>query len=173
MKVWIHIDGAQEGPYELENLPWDRMDANTPVWYEGLPDWMAASQAPATAYMVSVKHGAKSESDSFHQSSDVQNAKWQQQQRYQYYQPSAQAQGQESGRKCPPTFFVWSILLTVLCCNPVGIIPIITGSSTLSRFRNGNYRGARRMSETTEWWIMITIVTSLFMLPLSALMNLL
>lgn len=61
--------------------------------------------------------------------------------------------------------------MTLLCCNPVGIVPIVTGFYTRQRWRNQNYEGARRLSHTTEWWIMITIVTCLMLAPLMMLVN--
>ncbi|MCD8385341.1 MAG: CD225/dispanin family protein [Bacteroidales bacterium] len=165
MKIWIHLNGTQEGPYDLEALPLARMDASTPVWYEGLADWLPAGQAPATASLFAgaadePKYDASAQSEPQRQESySYQSYQWAQR------QPAHE----EHAPKCPPTFFVWSILLTVVCCNPVGIIPIITGASTMGRYRNRNFEGARRMSRTTEWWIMITIVTSLIMFPFTLL----
>ena len=49
MKIWVHIDGRQLGPYNPDQLPLDEMDATTPVWYDGLEQWTPAGQAPATA----------------------------------------------------------------------------------------------------------------------------
>lgn len=149
MKVWIHLNGVQEGPYQFEELPLDRMDANTPVWYEGLPDWQPAGTAPLTAQLFAGQEVTMDTAQSYNVAS------------------------QEPGKpKCPPSFLPWSIAFTVVCCNPVGIIPIITGSSTRSKWNSGNYPAARRMSRVTEWWVMITIVTSLILAPLTLLMRL-
>lgn len=52
MKVWIHINGIQEGPYQLEELPLNRINPDTPVWYEGLDYWKAAAQAPEVARLL-------------------------------------------------------------------------------------------------------------------------
>jgi len=249
MKVWIHINGIQEGPFMLENLPFDRMDANTPVWYNGLPDWMPACQAPEVARMMAINgmpHPA-SESQEFapapenpknapvpenmenapaHEAGETggnaadqepatepmaeekrpqlppeqqpDNMKqpqpngWQQpqqqgnfQQPHQQGYPQPHQQGwpqpqpayQQSGYQpwrvpvgpdgrplpCPPNYLVWSILLTVLCCNPVGIVAIVCGAGVKSKFYSGNIEGARRASETTAWWVAISIVTGLIM----------
>ena len=52
MKIWIHINGVQEGPFTPDSLPLNRMDPQTPVWYEGLDYWMPASAAPVTAELL-------------------------------------------------------------------------------------------------------------------------
>lgn len=261
MKVWVHINGIQEGPFELDNMPLDRMGADTPVWYNGLPDWMPARLAPDVARVMAecgfdlnpstepmaddvklpsesepVADEAKlqSESEPVADEAKLQSepepmadeAKlpsenegerrpepqapargeqrgwrpgqpWPQrqgnpQQGYQqpapgYQQPGPGYQqpgpgyrqaGPQPGYQqpwrvptgpdgrplpCPPTYLVWSILLTVLCCNPVGIVPIIYGSGVKSKFYSGNVEGARRASETTEWWLAVTIVVGLIL----------
>ena len=70
----------------------------------------------------------------------------------------------------PATYLIWSILLTVLCCSPFSIIAIITGAIVNSRYNAGNYDGARRMSEVTEWMIIFSIVVGLIFLPLTMLL---
>ena len=42
MKIWIYVGGRQEGPYTLEELLDKPIDANTKVWFEGLPKWYPA-----------------------------------------------------------------------------------------------------------------------------------
>lgn len=51
MKIWVHLNGQQQGPYEfdqLKNLP---ITPQTPVWYDGLVQWTVAGVAPATAIL--------------------------------------------------------------------------------------------------------------------------
>lgn len=159
MKIWIHIDGAQEGPYTLEELPLDRMTDQTPVWYDGLSDWTVAGKAPATAHLFQLKNDSFSEEKESHQNEYVE------------LKPEQVRSQSKEVKKCPPTFFAWSIILTLICCNPVGIIPIVTGFYTRSRWHNQNFESARKLSNITEWWVMITIVTSLMLAPLSLLLR--
>lgn len=43
MKIWIYLDGRQQGPFELEELlDMPGMDENTKVWFEGLARWYPA-----------------------------------------------------------------------------------------------------------------------------------
>ncbi len=45
MKKYYYNDGtAQQGPFTLEELQAKNITAQTPVWYDGLPDWTTAGQ---------------------------------------------------------------------------------------------------------------------------------
>lgn len=209
MKIWVHIDGRQLGPYAPEQLPLDEMDATTPVWYDGLPHWTPAGEAPATApyflpgahepkptsapspaaeveaaiepvdeVVIEVEEAPTDETDeqeyegdeSDEDEDDEDNAPLTAQMPQAPVRPRAQLQAQTE--PCPPTYLIWSILLTLCCCNPLGIIPIITGAQVSSRYNNMDFEGARRASVTTEWWVMICLVLGLMMLPFNILIYL-
>jgi hypothetical protein len=44
MPYFIHEDGNQSGPYTIEELKQKRISASTPVWTDGLSEWVAASR---------------------------------------------------------------------------------------------------------------------------------
>ena len=48
MEIYIHANGSNMGPYSLEQLKDLGISPDTPVWYNGLPDWTPAGVAPAT-----------------------------------------------------------------------------------------------------------------------------
>ncbi len=74
----------------------------------------------------------------------------------------------------PPTFMVWAILSTICCCLPAGVVAIIFSSQVSSRYFAHDYEGARRASERTELWIIISIVAGIVVnalyMPLALLM---
>lgn len=164
MKIWIHIDGAQQGPFEADSLPLDKITDDTPVWHEGLDKWTRAGDVPAVACLLHPENSTSTASP------ETPNAA----------EHAVHAQHAETHRhsisdrpenQCPANYLVWSILLTLLCCNPIGIIPIITGAGVRTRWRNQHYDSAARQSEATAWWLMITIVTSLMLAPLTLLLQ--
>ena len=140
MKIWIHIHDRQMGPYELEDLPLSEMTPQTPVWYNGLKSWTAAADAPLTAGLFNNPRPTGGE-----------------------VKPTPEPVAKPA--KCPPTYLMWSILVTICCCNPVGIIPIITGAQVSAKFNNRDFDGATRMSGITEWGLIIAFVLGLMMLP--------
>lgn len=58
----------------------------------------------------------------------------------------------------PPTFMVWAILSTICCCLPAGVVAIIYSAQVSSKYFSRDYEGARRVSERTEIWIIVSIV---------------
>lgn len=145
MKIWIHINDNQEGPFEQNELPLDRMDAETPVWYDGLAGWMPAGQAPLTAPLFAPAAVTAAP-------------------------VAAQGSVESAEQTAPRTYIIWSLLLTICCCNPVGLVALILGNVSSTKWRNHDYAGAQKYATMVEWWLMITIVTALMISPIILLM---
>lgn len=60
--------------------------------------------------------------------------------------------------KMPPAYLVWSVVMTVLCCLPAGVVAIIYSSKVSSRFYAGDIEGANRASERAQIWIIVSFV---------------
>lgn len=164
MKIWVHLNGVQQGPYTFDQLQQLPVDPQTPVWYEGLPQWMPAGQAPATAPLFATQQPQP-------QPQPQPQQQWQPQQTQAGYQSASDPRVVfVQAPQRPATYLIWSILLTVLCCSPFSIIAIVTGAMVNSRYNAGNYDGARRMSNVTEWMIILSIVVGLIFLPISMLL---
>ena len=58
----------------------------------------------------------------------------------------------------PPTYLVWSIIMTILCCTIPGIVAIIFSAKVSSKYYEGDFDGARRASHNAEIWIIISFV---------------
>lgn len=61
----------------------------------------------------------------------------------------------------PPTYLVWAVLATVLCCMPAGIVAIVYAASVSSKYYAGDIEGARRASRRAEAWIIASVVLGL------------
>lgn len=156
MQIWIYQNGIQQGPYTLPQLQMMNLDPSTPVWYNGLGDWTPAAQAPATASLF----GPTAAPPGFGGGQQTNgNAPY-----------GAQNQGNIPLK--PPTYLVWNILLTVLCCCPLALIGIITGAISSSRYGSGDYAGAQRMSTITEWLLILSVVWMLIAAPVAFVLNL-
>ena len=53
----------------------------------------------------------------------------------------------ENKKKMPEDYLVWSILTTVFCCQPLGIVAIVYSAKVESRFLCGDYDGAQEASD--------------------------
>lgn len=66
---------------------------------------------------------------------------------------------------CPPAYLAWSIIVTILCCQVLGIAAIICSAQTKQAYGRGNLAKAKKMSEWAQWLIIISIVLGLMALP--------
>lgn len=169
MKIWVYLNGMQQGPYtefQISELP---ITPETPVWYEGLPQWTAAGTAPATSHLFAVpaqQTEATAESDEGSETAEAETTAPEQQQQAAQPQYAWQTRVTPS-EPCPPTFLAWAIILTICCCSPVSIAAIITSIFVTKRYNRGDIDGARRMSEVTEWLVIISIVLAIVFAPFS------
>lgn len=73
----------------------------------------------------------------------------------------------------PKSYLVESILITVFCCMPFGIIAIVNASNVESRFKNGDYEGAAQSSKDAKKWVTIGFWSGLAFLILYGGLNVL
>lgn len=64
----------------------------------------------------------------------------------------------KTNQTMPPTYLVWSVIMTILCCTIPGIVAIIYSAKVSSKFYEGDFDGAHRASERAEIWIIISFV---------------
>lgn len=181
MKIWIYLNGIQQGPYTFEQIKLLPLQPTTPVWYEGLPKWCPAAEAPLTAVLFappapSAEPVAECDRPQPGEEEGCPRPDSQPYARQPYMQqPYMQQYGQpQYGRasdaeppKRPSTYMAWCIVLTILCCSPFALAGIITGSISSSRYNSGDYEGAKRMSTATEWLLIISIVWAIIGLPVA------
>ncbi|WP_420266665.1 CD225/dispanin family protein [Candidatus Magnetominusculus dajiuhuensis] len=58
-----------------------------------------------------------------------------------------------------PDYLVWSILSTLFCCLPVGIVAIVYSAQVGTRLRVGDVAGARHSSKKAKMWCWISIAS--------------
>lgn len=56
---------------------------------------------------------------------------------------------------CPKTWMVESILVTIFCCLPFGIVGIVNASKVASLHAQGNYAEAQQASSNAKKWTKI------------------
>lgn len=71
-----------------------------------------------------------------------------------------------NGEPCPPAYLVWSIIVTLLCCMPLGVAAIIFSAQVKQAYNRGNLAKAEKMSEWAQWMIILSIVLGLITMPL-------
>lgn len=132
MKYYLANNGTPEGPYSVEQLRALNISKSTLVWNQELTSWTPAGNVPELNICFNEVPPAPP------QMSD--NG-------YNYSRQEPQHYG-----VCPKTWLVESILVTLFCCLPFGIVGIIKASHVESAYRAGNYAEAQRYSQEAGKW---------------------
>ena len=70
-----------------------------------------------------------------------------------------QGYGAPGGYGAPPSvpnYLIWSILSTLFCCLPAGIVAIVYASQVDGKLRSGDYEGAVQSSNNAKTWTMVS-----------------
>lgn len=57
----------------------------------------------------------------------------------------------------PPNYLVQSILVTLCCCLPFGIVAIIYAAQVDGKYSSGDYQGAVTASNNAKMWSLISL----------------
>lgn len=157
MKYYIILNDVQLGPLdgqELRRLP---ITPQTPVWHEGMADWAPCGTLGELADMFAgtppAIHRAPAGYDpyaaSFAQGGSRQGP------------VRAPGDSYEQIPDCPPTYLAWSILVTVLCCLPFGVVAIIKSCAVTTSYNRGDYESALKNSKEAQTWTIVSVVLGL------------
>lgn len=190
MEYWTIIDDRHAGPYSADELIGMGIKPDSPVWTSGLPDWVEASEIEELRIAMEMRdRQAQAPVATPEEPAIAPEPIPEPVQEYPPRQPEPQPMGanpcpQEAPRwewqqeatvpdePCPPAYLAWSIIVTILCCQVLGIAAIICSAQTKQAYGRGNLAKAKKMSEWAQWLIILSIVFGLMGLPLQlALMS--
>lgn len=61
----------------------------------------------------------------------------------------------------PKNYLVESILTTIFCCLPFGIVGIVYASQVNSKFNSGDFEGAKEASKNARKWMMWSLISGI------------
>ena len=146
---YLDNNNTQQGPVEAAQLAGLGVTAATSVWRSGLSDWVKAGTlpeldgflAPEAAQCPPPPPGAAGTThDGWHGATFKENA------------------APHAAPPCPPTYTVWAVLATVLCCLPFGIVAIVKGNNVTSLYTQGKYDLALMASDEAKKWTIVAFV---------------
>lgn len=140
MKYYVLINGQQTGPVEENQLLGMGVTRDTQVWHEGMPQWQAAGTLPELGYLFANAGNAGG---------------------YGGYGQAAGAAPQPPMQPMPKTWLVESILVTIFCCLPFGIVGIVNAAAVSSAYNTGNYMLAQEKSKAAKKWTMWGLIVGL------------
>ena len=138
----IGADQAQYGPIPVDQLKqWiaeGRADANTPAQREGTTEWRPLRELPEFAGDFAappVRPGAGGPA---------------------YPPPLPPPPMAPPGSEPVPDYLVYSILCTLCCCLPTGIVALVYSSKVNDKLRRGDYEGAQAASRNARLWCWVS-----------------
>ena len=160
MKQYYIIRNDQPaGPYTIEELAAMGIKPDTIVWAEDIADWIPAYQV--------------NELNSLFASTTAQTPPpYQVPYRQATEAPRYDTTGPEARPSVrppmPPTYLVWSILVTICLSRIIGIVAIVYSIRVSSRYYASNYEGAAYASRQARLWVRVPayIFLGLFLVDL-------
>lgn len=188
MKIWIYIDGRQEGPYSMEELLDKPVDENTKVWFEGLAKWYPAGalaemrplfdgslladacKAPESMADAEMSDDTVSQAESVAEEPVAEEVVLEIRPAARFAPGARYVSKSRPDEPCPPTYLGWTIFLFICCCSPVSLAALVASICVSSYYNNGRIDRARKASEVTAWLIMVAIALGMIpMMLMSAL----
>lgn len=72
-------------------------------------------------------------------------------------QPESPVYASQPNSVCPPTYLLFSILTTLFCCLPFGIVGIVNSASVNGKFVSGDFAGAEKASRNAKTWSIVAL----------------
>ncbi len=158
MKYYIILNEVQLGPLDMTELSKLSVSPQTPVWTEGMPDWVPAGSVPELAplFVQTSNRPPQYGNGSY----DPYAASFSSGQP----QEPRLAPGMNNSSYVPPrpdNYLAWSIVVTVMCCIPFGIVAIIKSCEVNTAYDQGRYEQAEKSSNAAKNWILVSVITGL------------
>ena len=137
MKKYFWTDGQKQyGPFTIDELKREGLSRQTMVWTESMADWKPAIDVEELQQLfASTPPPLMSEPDDADYPVSMDDD----------YLPENR----------PKNWLVESILVTLLCCLPFGIVGIINAAQVDTKFKQGDFEGAERASREAAKWTRI------------------
>lgn len=134
MSQFYYTDGKERfGPFSLEQLRERNITTETLVWKEGLPDWVPARNL---SELISL----------FPESASMPP-------------PVGMQQPIMSIEPPPKNWLIESILVTLLCCLPLGIVGIVYATKVDTLWTTGQRDAALKASQEAGKWVKIGAIS--------------
>ena len=144
---YLNAQNEQRGPVAAEDLVKNGVTKNTLVWKEGMEQWQPAGNVPELSELFAGPatppppgtNGPK-----------------------QTPPPSPGTGGrteiiQGIPETKPDNLLVWSILTTVLCCLPTGIVAIVYSAKVDGLWNSGQREEAMKAAKTAKTWCFVSL----------------
>lgn len=141
MTNYHYTDGVNSfGPFTIYELKDKNIKPDTLIWTEGLSNWTKARDIPEISQEFSfnnVPPTIPSQNETFNTNTD---------------------NSFKTNERPPKTYLLETILSTIFCCWPLGIVSIIYAARVERKFYAGDIEGAIQDSANAKKWMVINII---------------
>ena len=138
MKLYYYAQGDEQyGPFSQEELRNEPIQSGTLIWYQGLKNWTPAGQLDELNELLA---SAKTQAN------------------------VVSAEGPldaPAPSKMPKNYLIESILATIFCCLPLGIVGIINAAKVESAWNAGDLHGAIHASQQAKKWTTYSLISGI------------
>lgn len=140
MKYYIANNGHHEGPFEISELRSRGITAETLVWNESMPQWVPAGSVAELAELFVAP---------------------QPQVNPPYPGGARYGGGASYNPPMPNTWFIPSLLITILCCMPLGLVGLAYSLKVEPRYFAGQYLMAEDAANKAKIWSIVGLCIGL------------
>lgn len=162
MTSYFYLDSQNrnQGPVPLDRLAEHGVTRNTMIWCDGMANWQRADSVPEVRewFDAHTADTTTAAGNATAQSADFSNPYAQNNGAPAYTTPQNQGY-----MPCPNDYLVWSVLATICCCLPFGIVAIVKSCNVGKFYRRGMYDAALLASEDAKKWCLISLVVGLIL----------
>src|SRR4051812_25644598 len=164
---WFFARGnQQQGPVALqaiqEMLRNGQLQPTDLVWRQGMASWLAASQVPEVYGQQGQAAPQAAPAPPYAPPGQPSPGPYAPPAGAPYGQPGAYyGQQQPVPGQTVPNYLVQSILVTLFCCLPFGIVSIVYAAQVNTKLAAGDYAGALDASQKAKTWSMWSLIIGL------------
>lgn len=163
MKYYVAENGQPAGPFEVSQLIARGIKGTDLVWAEGFEGWVPAESVEEIRMALYSPNGSSAEyrETAIPEINPAAGTQCPPPPFRPAYQQPQQPQQQAPVEMPPKTWLAESILATIFCCIPFGIVGIVKASKVNSLWMTGRYEEAQRASADAKRWTIISAVAAI------------
>lgn len=154
---FLDSDGEVKGPMPLAYFKVNKINPHSLVWHGGLPQWVEAHTVPSirkyqdseALKSFSTKRGIVDLAKEIKNTPEMRTL--------------TEKERENVRHPMPKTWMFESILITIFCCLPTGIVSLIYSSRVTTYWKKGFYGEAFEASWKAAFWVKLTVVISIIL----------
>lgn len=152
---YVDTDGQTRGPVGLDFFKVNHINAHSWVWHDGMPQWVEVHTVPSLRKYMRSDIAASFSTKKGIVDYDTERTK------VPALAGISVSELDLLRSRVPKTWLTESILITLFCCVPLGIVSIIYASRVAPYWRRGLYGESLAASSAAAMWVKLTLMVTI------------